>query len=370
MKLSKLFCLLSLIFIVFIRCMPPDVNSVDKVSWIDVRDFGAVPDDSGDDGLAIQSAISSLPITGGTIFLPNGVYRVDKGPIVFPVGKLTENYITNICIRGESSGLASGSTKNAFGTRIDFRGLGMLFDLHDANSDYICINVQFRDFEAYDRNGSQDTYGIRANTFGTGSIIENVGFKGFYQSVAIETKSYFSKLDRVTSFYARNTGIKITNPNMMDINRCQAHGTTGNGLHVIGHHGVNISNGWYESNSGYGIYVTGNKLHGVVITENYLEHNSLGGIYVTGLVDNYADGGYIAGNYQPNDEGYGSSIILGYVRNYVVIGNSVGTRKDSGSGCIRSNYCQNSIFIGNSYPAGLDIPLSVPTNKGNTIYKF
>jgi hypothetical protein len=337
--------------------------------WYDIRDYGAVPNDTGDDGAAIQATIDALPATGGTIFLSQGAYRVDSAPLVLPVGKLIAGYITNIRIQGESSGLASGSTTNVFGTRVDFRGSGMLFDLYDSTTALTCINVQFRDFEVFDRNNSQPTYGIRANKFGYGCVIENVGFKAFYQSVAIETQAYYSKLDRVVSLGARNIGIKLTNPNMTDVFRCQASNGGGDGLYIAGNHGVLVSGGWYELNTGYGIHVVGANLHGVVITGNYLERNMLGGIYVTGTdANHFADGGLISGNYQPYNVGYGGSIILGRVRGYTVTGNNVGAYQNVNSNCIYSAYCENCLFNGNSYPAVRPtMPLNVPQSQNNII---
>ena len=344
----------------------PDTST----SFLNVRDFGAIAGDTGDDTAAIQAAIDALSATGGTVYLPAGAYRVNS-TIVFPVGKLIPNYITNIRIQGESSGLSSGSKSSVFGTRIDFYGSGILFDLYDNTTTLSCNNVQFRDFEAFDCNNSGETYGIRANRFHAGCIIENVGFKSFWESVAIEDRAYFSKFDNVTSFMARHIGIKIVMPNMMEINRCQASQGKGDGLYVYGNSGVLVVGGWYESNTGYGIHITGERLHGVSITGSYLEANKMGGIYITGIDSlHYADGGYIAGTFQVKSSSYAPAIILGYVKNYTLIGNSFGQFFDANSNCVYSKYCQNTMFIGNNYPPKSNFPikpLNVPTNKNNVI---
>lgn len=339
----------------------------------DIRDFGATPGDATDDGVAIQTAVNALPATGGTIYIPNGVWRVDSGPIVLPVGRLITGAVTNIRIQGESSGLASGGVVEALGTRIDFRGRGMLFDMWDSLTVVAAYNVQFRDFEAYDVGNTYRTYGIRAGKFGSGCVIENVGFKAFYAGVAVESYAYYAKLDRVAAIGSRSVGIRIVNPNMTDVFRCQASRSSTSvgavdGLYIVGNHGVTVSSGWYESNTGYGIRVTGANARGVCIVNNYLEHNVLGGIYVTGTdVNHYIEGGQISGNYQPRDYGYGASIILGYVRNMTVSGNMAGTYYNSGSHCVCSDACQNVVFVGNSYPTpGPSVPLSVPAG-GNVI---
>ncbi len=56
-----------------------------------VRDYGAIPDDSGDDAAAIQSAINAAKVKHGVVFFPEGTYRV-SAPLV-----LDEN---SVALRG------------------------------------------------------------------------------------------------------------------------------------------------------------------------------------------------------------------------------------------------------------------------------
>ena len=59
-----------------------DSSENSGIKWINgyyvanVKDFGALGDNSNDDKTAIQNAINSLGITGGTVYLPPGIYRV------------------------------------------------------------------------------------------------------------------------------------------------------------------------------------------------------------------------------------------------------------------------------------------------------
>ncbi len=224
--------------------------------------------------MKLQTAVNMLPVEGGTILAPNWQWDVYDA-VVFPVGKQVPGYITNVCFQGESSGLACGSVGNPFGTRLNFSGPGTMFDLRGQK----CINVQFRDFEVFDTNGSQETIGINAVNFGTGCVIENVGFKNFWKSVVLSGESYYSKLDRMVSFGARHTGFEIHNPNMTDIHRCQASYGAGTGLRVYGGLGTLIDGGGhYENNAGHGIEVIGER-H-VVIQNNYVEQNVLGDINI------------------------------------------------------------------------------------------
>ncbi len=99
--------------------------------------------------MSLQTAVNMLPVEGGTILAPNWQWDVYDA-VVFPVGKQVPGYITNVCFQGESSGLACGSVGNPFGTQLNFSGPGTIFDLRGQK----CINVQFRDFEVFDTNGS------------------------------------------------------------------------------------------------------------------------------------------------------------------------------------------------------------------------
>ena len=239
---------------------------------IDIRDLGVA--EGGDISIPLQSWLNNLPAKGGTLFGPNSVWYITK-PIIFPVGKQFTGAITNISIRGESSGLAC-SGGYPMGLRFNYSGTGKMFDLSNA----LCFNVQFRDFEVVDTNGSQETVGIHASNFKTGCIIENVGFRDFWKSVVLDGESYYSKLDRIVSLSARDTGLEIHNPNMNNIFRCLASYGQGTGLRVFGSLGTLITAGHYENNSGYGIEVVGDR-H-VVIQNNYFEQNELGNIHVIG----------------------------------------------------------------------------------------
>jgi len=46
--------------------------------WKNVKDFGAKGDGTTNDRAAIQAAISALPDTGGTVFVPRGIFLVDS----------------------------------------------------------------------------------------------------------------------------------------------------------------------------------------------------------------------------------------------------------------------------------------------------
>ena len=45
------------------------------LNWVSVADYGAVGDDSTDNTTAFQNAINALATTGGTLFIPDGIYK-------------------------------------------------------------------------------------------------------------------------------------------------------------------------------------------------------------------------------------------------------------------------------------------------------
>lgn len=57
----------------------PAIDWTPRSDWIDVRDFGAVPDDDQDDSVGIQAAIDSLdPYRRKNLYLPPGTYRLTR----------------------------------------------------------------------------------------------------------------------------------------------------------------------------------------------------------------------------------------------------------------------------------------------------
>ena len=49
---------------------------------VSVKDFGAVPDDGTDQGPRIQAAIDSLPVDGGEVFVPKGLYKSEGASLI------------------------------------------------------------------------------------------------------------------------------------------------------------------------------------------------------------------------------------------------------------------------------------------------
>jgi polygalacturonase len=73
---------------------------------VNVRDFGARGDGVSDDARAFEAALSSLPSSGGTVFIPGGTYSM--GPIhASPLRPLDLSKVSNVTIAGEGMGLTT-----------------------------------------------------------------------------------------------------------------------------------------------------------------------------------------------------------------------------------------------------------------------
>jgi hypothetical protein len=71
-------CLLGIVVLGILALCTAQANAVES-SWFNILDFGATPNDETPDSQAIQKAIdAAADAGGGTIYLPRGVYLIDK----------------------------------------------------------------------------------------------------------------------------------------------------------------------------------------------------------------------------------------------------------------------------------------------------
>ena len=332
----------------------------------------------------IQAALTSLTNSGGTVSFAETTYRVNTA-LSFPI---VSSAITDITIQGAGSGLAAGGTAEPYGTRFDsYIAGGILFDLYTDSPE--CKNVQFRDFEAYDREGTSTNYGIRVVNFKTGCIVENVGFKNFYTAIEVTGFCHYAKFDNVASRYARGgSGISLEGANGVLLSRISS--SQGAGAATIGLYlkassthlrGVTVTGSYFESNAGRGILVesTNNyKAYGINIIGNYFEHNgSTDGnpaIHIIGASGYETLGGLIAGNHIESDDDH-ISLTLVYVENMSVIGNHFDSYYNNRT--VYSSTASGCIFAANhhniSASVGLDVPIDnivfdTQNNLGIRIY--
>lgn len=321
--------------------------------------WGAVADGTTDCSPAIINAIKSLPSTGGMVYLVAGTYRCNSS-ITFPINT---GKIENIRIQGESSGLAAGGATETFGTRIDsYIDGGILFDLLTDNPS--CNNIQFRDFECYDREATGTNYGIRAYIFSAGCIVENVGFKLFTTAIEITNHCYYSKFDGVSSLYSRSYGIYIRNCNGVLFNRIIVNAGSSKGLYLYASathlRQVTILNSYFEGNADCGVEITtaaGYLGYSVNVIGCYIENNALK--YSGANVDSPIISGTIQGNYFAGTVSV--SITLGYAKNILIQGNTAHSYLSSR--CIYSTYCSECTFINNIYHSSAGLNLDVPSDN-------
>ena len=99
-------------------------TSQDKMrETVSVKDFGAVGDGVTDDTAAIQAAINSLSLTGGSIYLPPGVYNISSKIVVGNGTTTTVSTRNNVRLIGAGSGSSAADSLNfGAGTRIKWTG--------------------------------------------------------------------------------------------------------------------------------------------------------------------------------------------------------------------------------------------------------
>ena len=252
---------------------------------VNVKDYGAVGDDSHNDTAAITSAIAALPATGGTLYFPAGTYKVGS--------TLTFN---------KPASLILGAGSEYGGTTI-----------HMSASNTRCLNV------APTLDGTRDqTNLIRGILFkGPGSAssgegiyalsdvhLENVGIVGFYDGLFWDSSTFYSRA--YGCFFTNNAhaGILMTNTNNCTIDTCRFLGDAGAGG-LIGPMQYCVKGGW-GSPTGLGIR----------IVNSSIEYFSLDGLYL--------DGGRaitVIGNYfetQESSTGHAHVNIGGSVTSYAV----------------------------------------------------
>jgi hypothetical protein len=96
--------------------LAPTVNAiVTNVAWQNVKDFGAVGDDSADDTAAIQAAVDALgpgPFAGGggIVYIPPGIYKVSSSINIIATGAAPHS---NVTIQGDGVGSSLLRATNA-----------------------------------------------------------------------------------------------------------------------------------------------------------------------------------------------------------------------------------------------------------------
>lgn len=258
-----------------------------QMSIINVKDFGATGDGTTDDTAAIQDAINSVELSGGTIYLPKGIYKISdtlellNGVTLLGDGE--ESTFINMtngdvhAIHADDKGsislenfiLTGPATGTGCGIRLEWTANG--------NTPYITMrNIWVRNFGSdgiqletpivshldkvlsFDNGG----HGFNFSHAGTSTTLTSCWARGnaqagyyFYQSV------YMS----LVSCAADNNGVGyfVEDAQSISFHSCGSEGSTMNGVPYNGF-------GWVIDNSSiinlHGCWITDNRNIGVWVT--------------------------------------------------------------------------------------------------------
>ncbi|MFK7946100.1 MAG: glycosyl hydrolase family 28-related protein [Saprospiraceae bacterium] len=139
-----------------------------------VTDFGAIGDGSADDTDAFEAAIDSAFITGATLYIPRGVYKITR----------TLEVKAGVVIQGESAGSEPLQTPHN-GSLIWYEGNGFAFKItgHNAN---------VRDLIIRDKSSNQATGGLQllADGYALETVqLSNLLISGFTNGAGIQLEA-------------------------------------------------------------------------------------------------------------------------------------------------------------------------------------
>ena len=164
--------------------------SIYEPTFINVKKYGAVGDDTADDTTAFTNAISALPSEGGTLFVPAGIYKITQ-PIDFGTKIIT---LIGVGSGVQGSGTGVSIIKNYGNTdAIKIGGLG--------------LNV-VRDIKIIDGLGASRTQGdgIHAERAGNSRVyLQNIYVQEHYNGVSL-TAPVLSRIENVFSYNNLNHG--------------------------------------------------------------------------------------------------------------------------------------------------------------------
>ena len=151
---------------------------------INIKNFGAVGDGVADDTMALQSAIDSVPIAGGAVFLPAGTYLITQ-PIVFPIDG---DKVRDIAIVGPNINTGNGLVEPCL---IKYDGLKCLFDYRGGTDLETNARISLSNFTCINTGERPNIIGVNAFDIRSSRML-NVAIKGFYDGVKAMSYSYYS----------------------------------------------------------------------------------------------------------------------------------------------------------------------------------
>lgn len=269
---------------------------------INVKDYGAIGDDTTNDTAAIQAAITALPSSGGVVFFPPGTYRITSAIALRSAltlqgagGSASVIHQTNTTAHGLSGVDILGFSVK--GLRVVGPSSGSGDGLHLTRSVNAATNyIELSDaiFRTWGGNGISISNPI-VSAF-TQVRCENNGNHGFYlygvggvagTSVAL-TGCYAN--DNTSAGYYLDTMVycslngcasesnaadyRLTNCQSIAMSGCGSENNGGIGWDILGGHGIGLYSCWLYANTGIGVKVSNNALAVTVLS---LVDNTPGG---------------------------------------------------------------------------------------------
>jgi hypothetical protein len=264
-----------------------------RTDWINVLDYGAKNDGTGDQSGAINSAIAACP-SGGVVYLPAGIYRT-LAPI---------NMVENIALKGALGGRYQQFLSAGHPTAYIKPGLSASFVGTDIIRASEVSGWRIEDITIYG-SGSQGTQGTMNSTAGA---INGIGAYGQCKGVRLsnvltvgmsgdgihtdttangwaggwEVRELYSASNFGYGWNSLNTGSAATfcfSDSKITQSECSVNTSDGwhfdNKVTNLSLHGL-----WFCWNHGHGLYMAGNNSGNVSMTELASDGNRANGIYL------------------------------------------------------------------------------------------
>lgn len=222
-----------------------------SLGWFNVKDYGAVGDDSHDDTTNIQAAMDAMPGTGAALYIPPGIYKLTDTLDFTPSASI---------IRGDGTKYGASTLK-----------------MHTSNKRALNINPTL------DGTRDQKNKVIDLLILGPGSAssgegiyassdvdLDDVGVVGFFDGVVLDNVTFYSTLTRIFATKCVHAGVRLIDTNNVSIVDPRLTGNFGGGG-MIGamQYGV------------YGTFGGSTGINNRIIRGSY-EYFSLDGIYLDG----------------------------------------------------------------------------------------
>lgn len=264
-----------------------DITGGYPTGWLNVKNFGAVGDGATDDTAAIQAAIDAVPVAGGVVYLPAGIYVITKCLEV-----LSKN---NVTIRGDGAGITiidwSASTNLSVTNYSIGTKASIIFDTA-VDTGGVVYNQYVRDLEIKG-NSTGETKGILWGTC-VGFGAENVKYDGCGYECFDHIDVWSGATKRAKNFVVRfcefanlngslSNAINVNSTGLIgfDFSHNYIHDSVVGTIYAIGKAGIVSSNLFVDSGKHACIYVINETPSGVemyhqgIIVSNNILRNAL-----------------------------------------------------------------------------------------------